>query len=152
MNDNNKDEMPQNGESQPQDPAMDQNNKAPEPSENKPAADNNNQPEKSKKPRKTDAEQLVELQKKLKKIADMTRKVKARAGKKGDKDLVKLKIVIGDSCLNYIYKADPEHANRLVAVIRKSVSDCNREWLNSHFKPLLALHAKPKPNKDDANG
>jgi hypothetical protein len=154
MNENTHGAEPNDGESTPENPAQDHNNNGSEPAEIQPAADeNNNNPAKAKKPRRTDAELLADLKQKLGAVVAKQRQVKDRLEKKRDKELVKLKLVIGEASLVYLKSVwNTDQAKRLVDMVRRCAIDRDKSWLTEHFARLLKEHAAPKPRQDVANG
>ena len=153
MQENTHGATPNDGESTPENPAQDHNNNGSEPGETTPAAGNNNNPTKGKKPRRTDAEMLADLKQKLGAVVAKHRQVKDRLEKKRDKELVKLKIVIGDSSLNYLKTVgNPENAKRLIDLLRRSAIVRDKNWIEENFDRLVKEHTGPKPTQDDANG
>jgi hypothetical protein len=153
MQENTHGATPNDGESTPENPAQDHNNNGSEPGETTPAAGNNNNPAKAKKPRRTDAELLADLKQKLGAVVAKQRQVKDRLEKKRDKELVKLKLVIGEASLVYLKSVwNTDQAKRLVDMVRRCAIDRDKSWLTEHFARLLKEHAAPTPRQDDANG
>jgi hypothetical protein len=153
MQENTHGATPNDKEPKPETPAQGDDKNGSEPGEPTPAAANNNNPAKGKKPRRTDAEILRSLQKKLGEVAIKEREVKGRLEKARNKELVKLKLVIGDSSLNYLKTVgNPEHAKRLIDLLRRSAIVRDKNWVKENFDRLIKEHTDPKPNQDDANG
>ena len=144
---------PNEKEPKPETPAQGDNKNGSEPGETTPAVVNNNNPAKGKKPRRTDAEILRSLQKKLGEVAIKEREVKGRLEKARNKELVKLKIVMGHASLNYLKTVwNTELEMKFVDMVRKHAPDCDKSWLTEDFARLLKEHAGPKPRQDVANG
>jgi hypothetical protein len=145
-------DTPKDGESKPENPAEDQNNTGSESGEKQPAADlNNNQG--NRKKRRLDTEILAELRKKIEEIAAKQRRVKDRLEKVQEKELLKLKLVIGDACLNYLKTfKNPENAKRFDDALRKCVNERDKTWCSLHYNRLIKEQTKPKYNQDEANG
>jgi hypothetical protein len=153
MQENTHGATPHDKEPKPENPAQGDNKNGSEPAETKPAAENNRTPANRKKHRRTDAELLAELRKKLGKVVDKQRKVKDRLEKKRDKELVKLKLFIGDASLNYVKTCgNPEHAKRLIDIIRRYAIDRDKNWGKENFDRLVKEHTGSKPTQDGANG
>lgn len=144
---------PNNREFRQGNPAEDYNKNGSESGGTNPTADKNINPAKNQKRRKTDAEILAGLKERLQKIADKKRKVNSRLAKTRRNELLHLKRVIGDSCLNYLAKLGPfENEPNLVKLLRNHASDCDKAWVASHFDRLLKEHIEPKTNQSDSNG
>lgn len=144
---------PNDKEPEPENTAQGDNNNGSEPGETKPAAEENRTPANGKKHRRTDAELLADLKKKLGKVVEKQRKVTGRIEEKRDKELVKLKLVIGDASLNYLKSVgNPEHAKRLIDMLRRYSLKRDTSWVAENFDRLVKEHTGPKPTQDDANG
>ena len=140
------------GESTPTKLAEDHNRIGSESSENHPAIGQNNQPEK-RKPRRSDTEILAGLRKRLHEIADKKRKVNNRLSKARSKELLHLKRVIGDNCLNYLAKVGKsESGDKLIRLLRFHVSECDKAWFASNFDRLLKEHMETKTKQAEPNG
>ncbi len=144
---------PNDKEPKPETPAQGDNKNGSEPGETTPAAENNNNPAKDKKPRRTDAEIYAILQQKIGKVVEKQRKVKDRLEEKRDKELVKLKIVMGHAALNYLKTVwNTELEKKFVDMIRKYALDRDKSWFAEHFDRLIKEHTDPKAKQDVANG
>ncbi len=153
MSESNQEQQPEEEPKESQSTSSDgTQNDGSEPNEHNSASDEKNKPT-EKKPRMTDAERLVHLKQKLKKIADAERTVRGRLRKSDNKELAKLKVVLGDCCLRYIGGSPkPANADGLVKMLRGRVSDCNKEWLTINLDRLLVRHATPPQEGGDTNG
>jgi hypothetical protein len=173
MQNNNDGETPNNDTPQPEDPASEANNGS-ESADIKPTADENQQPKKenngsesgdikptadennhkgNRKKRRPDAEILANLQKQIEKIAAKQRLVKNRHEKLRDKELIKLKLVIGGACLNQTKNVGTaENTKKLNDLINKHVLVCDKSWHSQHFNRLFKEHTTPKSDEGDANG
>lgn len=153
MQENTHGATPNDKEPKPENPAQGDNKNGSEPGETKPAAEKNNNPAKGKKPRRTDTELFAILQEEGRKVAAKQRKLKDRLEKKRDKELVKLRLVIGDASLNYLKTCgNPEHAKRLIDLLRRCAIDRDKNWVKENFDRLIKEHTDPKAKQDVANG
>ena len=124
-----------------------------EPDAKRQVADGTNEPEKIKKPRKTKAEQLIDLLKKQEDLAVKIADLKASMAGATSKDALRLLEMIGDACFKALAGNEQlDLCKFFEQLLLEQMGKKDRAWYGIHSKALLAQGLPIIPPKADDSG